>query len=298
MSDWFFQSLQDRSNYPLVMGILNVTPDSFSDGGRYTSVDAAMRHGLAMHSQGAAIIDVGAESTRPGAENVSADVQFARAIPVIQALHAAAPDAAISIDTRDARVAHVAIQAGACLINDVSALRDDPDMATVAAAAGAGVVLMHRRGDARTMQVGDGPVYDDVVAEVSEFLKERAGFAMAQGIRADRIMIDPGIGFGKRFEDNLRLLGAIDQLVSLGFPVLIGASRKAFLGRLLEAMNARGGAAEPNDRLHGSLACAAWAMLAGAAMVRVHDVRPTVDLLATLRAIKGRDSGPSKARHY
>jgi len=285
MSDGFFQSLQDRSRYPLVMGILNITPDSFSDGGQFASAEAAISRGMAMRSEGAAVIDVGAESTRPGAAAVPAETQIARVIPVICALQSAVPDIAISIDTRDARVAQAAVDAGACLINDVSAMRDDPAMAAVAAETKAGIVLMHRRGDARTMQAHGGPTYNDVIGEVINFLQERLSAARAAGISSDRLVVDPGIGFGKRFEDNLKLLHATDRLVTMGHPVLIGASRKAFIGQLLAGMNPDA-ALNPNARLHGSLACAAWAMLSGAAMVRVHDVQPTVELLATLRAIK------------
>lgn len=282
MSDRFFQALQERTAYPLVMGILNVTPDSFSDGGRYGSAEAAAACGLEMLAHGAAIIDVGAESTRPGANDVPPKLQISRAIPVIQAIRKAFPQAAISIDTRSADVAEAA---GACLINDVSALRDDPRMVEVVAQSGAGVVLMHRRGDARTMQADGGPSYQDVVGEVSEFLLERAAFAQLRGVGAQRILLDPGIGFGKRFEDNIRLMGNIERLSRLGFPILIGASRKAFLGRLLAEVNPVA-ATDPMHRLSGSLAVAARSMMSGAAMVRVHDVRETVEFLSALRAFR------------
>jgi len=282
MSDRFFQALQERTAYPLVMGILNVTPDSFSDGGRYGSAEAAAACGLEMLAHGAAIIDVGAESTRPGANDVPPKLQISRAIPVIQAIRKAFPQAAISIDTRSADVAEAA---GACLINDVSALRDDPRMVEVVAQSGAGVVLMHRRGDAQTMQAYGGPSYQDVVGEVSEFLLERAAFAQLRGVGAQRILLDPGIGFGKRFEDNIRLMGNIDRLSRLGFPVLIGESRKAFLGRLLAKVNPVA-ATDPMHRLSGSLAVTARAMMSGAAMVRVHDVRETVEFLSALRAFR------------
>ncbi len=282
MFDRFFQALQERTGYPLVMGILNVTPDSFSDGGRYGSVEAATTRGLEMLAQGAAIIDVGAESTRPGANDVPPKLQIDRAVPVIHAIRKAIPQAAISIDTRSAEVAEAA---GACLINDVSALRDDLRMVEVVAQSGAGVVLMHRRGDARTMQADGGPSYQDVVREVSEFLLERAAFAQSRGANARRIILDPGIGFGKRFEDNIRLVGNIEKFSRLGFPILIGASRKAFLGRLLAEINPAA-ATDPKDRLSSSLAVAARAMMSGAAMVRVHDVRETVEFLSALRAFR------------
>lgn len=286
MSHPFFQVVHDPARHPLVMGILNVTPDSFSDGGRFATKEAATRHGLEMLSDGADIIDVGAESTRPGADEVPPAEQIRRALPVIQTLHASAPSAAISIDTRSATVAEAALDAGACLINDVSALRDDRRMAEVAEAASAGVVLMHRRGNARNMQVGGGPHYDDVVTEVRDFLRERAGYATKCGIARDRILLDPGIGFGKRREDNWRLLRAIGVFVELEFPTLIGASRKSFLGRIVEPIRPDT-ATQPEQRIHGSLACVAWAMLAGAAVLRVHDVRPTVEILTVLRAIRG-----------
>jgi dihydropteroate synthase len=236
------------------MGVLNVTPDSFSDGGRWLDAGAAVEHGLQMVQEGADVIDVGGESTRPGADPVDTDEELRRVLPVIEAL---APHTRVSIDTRKADVAREAVAAGASLVNDVSAT-----LAPVARAAGAGWVAMHMQGDPRTMQ--QAPAYVDVVAEVTAFLVERAE---AAGV--DEVWIDPGIGFGKTMEHNLALLAHLDQLVATGFPVVVGTSRKSFLGRLT-------GGAEPEDRVEASVATAAWALSQGAGMVRVHDVAPTV----------------------
>ena len=236
------------------MGVLNVTPDSFSDGGRWLDAGAAVEHGLQMVQEGADVIDVGGESTRPGADPVDTDEELRRVLPVIEAL---APHTRVSIDTRKADVAREAVAAGASLVNDVSAT-----LAPVAGAAGAGWVAMHMQGDPRTMQ--QAPAYVDVVAEVTAFLVERAE---AAGV--DEVWIDPGIGFGKTMEHNLALLAHLDQLVATGFPVVVGTSRKSFLGRLT-------GGAGTEDRVEASVATAAWALSQGAGMVRVHDVAPTV----------------------
>jgi dihydropteroate synthase len=250
---------------PLIMGVLNVTPDSFSDGGRFLDVDAAVAHGLAMVADGADVVDVGGESTRPGAAPVSDDDERRRVVPVIEALRA--EGVRVSIDTRKASVAEAAVAAGASIVNDVSARLYD-----VAAATGAGWVAMHMQGEPQTMQ--SDPRYDDVVAEVRDFLVERAEVAAKAGV--DEIWIDPGIGFGKTIAHNLELLGDLDALVATGIPVLVGTSRKSFLGRI-----AAGGGAPlaDDDRLEGSVASAVWAALRGAAALRVHDVRPTVDAL-------------------
>jgi dihydropteroate synthase len=244
------------------MGVLNVTPDSFSDGGRWLDPGAAVAHGLQLVDEGADVVDVGGESTRPGAEPVPLDEELRRVVPVVEAL---APHTRVSIDTRKAEVAEAAIEAGATLVNDVSAT-----LAPVAARAGVGWVAMHMRGDPRTMQ--HEPTYDDVVAEVRRFLVERASTA---GV--DEVWIDPGIGFGKTMAHNLSLLAHLDELVATGFPVVVGTSRKSFLGRLT-------GNAPADDRLEASVATAAWALAQGAAMVRVHDVRPTVAAAQLLRA--------------
>jgi dihydropteroate synthase len=244
---------------PIVMGVLNVTPDSFSDGGRWFSHDAAVEHGLRLVEEGAAVVDVGGESTRPGADPVAVEEELRRVVPVVEAL---APHVRVSIDTRHAPVAEAAIAAGATLVNDVSA-----SLHEVAAAAGPGVgyVAMHMRGDPRTMQ--DDPRYDDVVAEVRSFLVTRAEAAVAAGV--EEVWIDPGIGFGKTGDHNLTLLAELAQLVATGYPVVVGTSRKGFLGKLLDG-------APAGDRLEGSVATATWAMWQGARMVRAHDVRATV----------------------
>ena len=275
-----FRSLADGSSPPAIMGILNVTPDSFSDGGQLAGADEAVDHARRMIDDGADVIDVGPESTRPGSAPVSTDEQLRRAIPVIDALRQAAPDVPISIDTRDARVAKAALDAGADLVNDVSALRDDPAMADMAADAGAGVVLMHMRGTPKTMQsAGGGPTYKDVVAEVREFLSQRVDYAVGCGVQRDRIIIDPGIGFGKTVEHNVLLLRNLPALAEQGVPVLVGASRKSFIGQIT-------GVARPADRLPGSLVFAALAGLAGAVMVRVHDVAETRQAVTVAQAIR------------
>jgi dihydropteroate synthase len=244
------------------MGVLNVTPDSFSDGGRWLEPDAAIGHGLEMAAEGADIIDVGGESTRPGAEPVDPDEEARRVVPVIAGL---APHLRVSVDTRHASVAEAALAAGATLLNDVSA-----SLAPVAAAAGAGWVAMHMRGEPRTMQ-GDVH-YDDVVSEVRDYLVGRARWA--QGLGVGEVWIDPGIGFAKTAAHNLSLLHHLDVLAATGLPVLVGASRKSFLGAL--AARPDGSPAPAGDRIEGSLAAAVWAMANGASMVRVHDVAATV----------------------
>jgi dihydropteroate synthase len=247
-------------DHPLVMGILNVTPDSFSDGGRFLQADAAVAHGLAMLEAGADIIDVGGESTRPGADAVSAADEMDRVLPVVAGLSDAG--AVISIDTSKAEVADAALAAGAAIVNDVTAL-GDPDMAEVVRAGGAGVVLMHMLGTPRTMQTD--PHYDDVVAEVAGFLDDRAEAAQEAGIPAAAICVDPGIGFGKTLNHNLRLLAGVGELARLGYPVLVGASRKSWITHLL-------GDLPPEDREPPTLAAHALAIAGGAAVIRVHDV--------------------------
>jgi dihydropteroate synthase len=239
------------------MGILNVTPDSFSDGGRWLDPDAAVAHGLELFADGADVVDVGGESTRPGALAVGEDEELARVVPVVERL-AAAGAGRVSVDTRKPAVAEAALRAGATLVNDVSA-----SLHEVAADAGAGWVAMHMQGEPATMQ--DDPRYDDVVAEVRDFLVERAEAGRAAGV--NEVWIDPGVGFGKAMAHNLTLLCHLDALVATGLPVLVGSSRKGFLGTLT-------GGATVEDRAEASLAAATWAMAKGAAMVRVHDVRP------------------------
>ena len=262
---------------PRVMGIVNVTPDSFSDGGRLTSVEAAVAHGLRLVEQGADILDIGGESTRPGAEPVDADEEIARTVPVIAGLRAAGWAGPISIDTMKPAVARAAVAAGATMWNDVTALGFAPDSAATAADLGCEVVLMHMQGEPGTMQAE--PRYDDVVAEVAAWLGARAEAAMAAGVARDRIWLDPGIGFGKTVAHNLALTAHLDRLTAGGFPVLFGASRK----RMIKSIDPA--ATETGDRLGGSLALALEAARRGASIIRVHDVRETVQALAVQAAI-------------
>lgn len=259
----------------LIMGILNVTPDSFSDGGKFVDPEQAVARGLQMISEGADIIDIGGESTRPGSKPVPAREEIRRTIPIIAELKKQSCGL-ISIDTRNAETARAAIAAGAEIINDISALAD-PQMVNVAAETGAGLVLMHMQGTPQTMQ--NDPRYGDVVAEVRTFLEARAAFAIERGVAPEQIALDPGIGFGKTDEHNLALLRGIPALAAAGRPVLIGASRKGFIGRLTGC--------EPADRLAGSLAAAVFSMLRGVQILRVHDVKESCDaarLVDTLRA--------------
>jgi dihydropteroate synthase len=254
------------------MGIVNVTPDSFSDGGLFLDAAAAIEHGKALAAEGAAILDIGGESTRPGAEPVDADEELRRVIPVIEAL--ADTGAQISIDTTKAAVAKRAIDAGASIVNDVSALRFDPELAAVTAEAGAGCVLMHMLGEPRTMQ--NDPRYDDVVSDVKGFLEERLAFAVEQGIAEENVWLDPGIGFGKTVDHNLELIERLDEIVAIGRPVVFGASRKSFLGKLTGRL--------VDERLAGTIAVNIIAYERGARIFRVHDVAPAVDALKVAAA--------------
>jgi dihydropteroate synthase len=265
----------------LVMGIVNVTPDSFSDGGRFLSVDDAVRHGARLVDEGADVLDVGGESTRPGADPVDADEELRRVIPVIEGLSKASPDVPVSVDTRKPEVARAALEAGARIVNDVTAGRDGA-MFPVAEASSAGIVLMHMLGEPQTMQ--NEPRYEDVAAEVHEFLRERIEAAVFAGIPEERICIDPGIGFGKNVEHNLALLRSVSALRPLGAAVMVGASRKGFIGVLT-------GAEDPADRLEGSLAVSVLAASLGADVVRVHDVAATVRALKVADAIVREPSG-------
>ncbi len=271
------------------MGILNVTPDSFSDGGRYLQPRAAVEHGLRMAAEGAAIVDVGGESTRPGAHPVGVQEELRRVIPVVEELCArVGAGVRVSIDTSKAEVAKAALAAGAGFVNDVSALRADPAMAEVVAAGGADCALMHMRGDPRTMQRGGGPAYEDVLDEVKAFLEQRMRVALAAGIAEERLLIDPGIGFGKTAAHNLELLRRLPELAAIGRPILIGTSRKAFLGRIAATASGRGD--EPvaaGERLPGTIATNVLALQRGASVFRVHDVAPLRDALAAAAATLG-----------
>ncbi len=257
-----------------LMGVINVTPDSFSDGGRYLDPETAVAHAVSLQAEGATILDVGGESTRPGAGEVDAEEELRRVLPVIEGLSAAQVRAQISIDTSKASVAATALQAGATMVNDVTALRGDPEMAGVVAAAGADCCLMHMLGSPRTMQ--EDPRYEDVVAEVKAFLEERLTFATAAGIAEERILLDPGIGFGKTLEHNLQLLARLDELVELGRPVVVGTSNKSFLGRLT---------GRPlGHRLPATIASCVLAYERGARVFRVHEVAPVADALKVAAA--------------
>jgi dihydropteroate synthase len=262
------------------MGIVNVTPDSFSDGGQFLDPGRAVEHGLALAAAGAAVLDVGGESTRPGAQPVPADEQRRRVVPVIRRL-AAEAGVPVSIDTADASVAAAALDAGATVVNDITAGRGDPQMLPVVAAAGAGYVFMHMQGTPATMQAD--PRYDDVVAEVGAFLAERREAAREAGIPDDRLMADPGLGFGKTVAHNLALLARVGDVArAVGVPVLVGPSRKGFIG----VAGGRPGQPLPVDqREDGTLAAVVWALDHGAAMVRVHDVAPAVEAVRVLAAV-------------
>ncbi len=257
-----------------VMGVVNVTPDSFSDGGRYLSAAAAIRHGQELEAQGAAILDIGGESTRPGAAPVAAAEERERVVPVIEGLLAAGVRARISVDTSKAVVAAAALQAGASIVNDVTALRGDPEMAALIAERGAEVCLMHMLGEPRTMQ--RDPRYADVVGEVGAFLCERVAAAAVAGIASERIMIDPGIGFGKTAAHNLELLARLEEISALGPAVVIGTSRKSFIG----AITGR----EVDGRLAGTIATNVIALQRGASVFRVHDVGPVREALQVTAA--------------
>jgi dihydropteroate synthase len=263
-----------------VMGVCNATPDSFSDGGLLPTTDAAVAHSLGLIEQGAAIIDVGGESTRPGAEPVDQAEELRRVIPVIKALAAAAPGVQISVDTMKVAVAAAALEAGASYINDVSAFSHEPEMAQLVAEAGCDCCLMHMLGSPQTMQ--ESPQYDDVVAEVCAFLTARAEIALAAGVRREHIAVDPGIGFGKTLEHNLDLLANLDAVAALGYPVVIGLSRKRFLGELT-------GTERPDQRVAATVAANVLAFERGASLFRVHDVRATVDGLKLASATLARD---------
>ncbi|WP_032369387.1 dihydropteroate synthase [Rhodococcoides fascians] len=269
---------------PIVMGVLNVTADSFSDGGRYLDVDAAVEHGLAMHRLGVDIVDVGGESTRPGADRVDPSVEVQRVVPVISAL--AAEGVSTSVDTMRAHVAAAAIEAGVSIVNDVSGGRADPAMAGVVARGGLPWILMHwRAADSTFRHTGPADHYDDVVADVRRELLEQVDHAVSAGVDASRIVLDPGLGFAKNAEHNWQLLRGLPTLVESGFPVLVGASRKRFLGSLLAEPD--GSPRPPDGREIATAVVSALAVAGGAWGVRVHDVRSSLDAVAVVRAWQG-----------
>jgi dihydropteroate synthase len=260
-----------------IMGVVNVTPDSFSDGGLYFDSGTAVEHGRVLAASGAAILDVGGESTRPGAAAVPAEEELRRVVPVIRGLAELGSGAAISVDTSKASVASAALDAGATIVNDVTALRGDPEMAALVAERGSGLVLMHMVGDPRTMQ--DDPRYDDVVAEVREFLAERLAAAIAAGVEESRIWLDPGIGFGKTDAHNFELLRGLPELATLGRPLVVGTSRKSFIGRT--------DGSATDERLGGTIATSVLAAASGAAVLRVHDVKEMAQALKVASAVLG-----------
>jgi dihydropteroate synthase len=266
------------------MGIVNVTPDSFSDGGLFLDADAAVEHGRRLASEGAAILDIGGESTRPGSDAVPEDEERRRVLPVVERLAACAGASAlrISIDTTKSGVARAALDAGATIVNDVSAFRFDPSLAGVVAGSGADCCLMHMLGEPRTMQ--EDPRYDDVVSEVRSFLEERLAFAVSEGVDESRVWLDPGIGFGKTVEHNLELLRRLDELVAIGRPLVIGTSRKSFLGKLA-------GGRDEGERLPGTIATNVLALERGATVFRVHDVAQNADALNVAAATFRLDVG-------
>ena len=267
----------DLSRRAMVMGIINATPDSFSDGGSFLDPQAALAHGLRMVAEGAEILDIGGESTRPGAQSVEADEEIRRVLPIIQALRRES-QVLLSIDTSKAAVAQAALDAGADIINDVTGLRADPDMTSLAASSKAGIVIMHMQGEPRTMQVA--PTYDDVVYEVGEFFRQSLARSVACGIDPMRIALDPGIGFGKTPEHNRRLLAELSAFLEFGRPLLVGVSRKSFLGWLA-------GSSAMDDRFWPSVALTSLCRERGARILRVHDVKPHTEALRMTEAILG-----------
>ncbi len=303
---------EDSSGVLRLMGVVNVTPDSFSDGGLYLEPGAAVAHGVELVEEGAEILDVGGESTRPGAEPVDAAEELRRVLPVVEGLASASfagprlpPGATgatrpsgslgsvrparptISIDTAKASVARATLQAGATLVNDVTALRGDPEMAAVVAQSGAECCLMHMLGEPRTMQRAGGPRYRDVVDDVKAFLERRLAFAVGEGIAEERVLLDPGIGFGKTLEHNLQLLRRLRELTALGRPLVVGTSRKSFIGRILAGAGAESEPADVAGRLPGTIATCVLAYERGARVLRVHDVGPVRAALAVTAATLG-----------
>ncbi|MDH4186530.1 MAG: dihydropteroate synthase [Nitrospira sp.] len=271
---------------PLLMGVVNVTPDSFSDGGRYLDLDTAVAHAIRLVDEGADLLDIGAESTRPGAAPVEETEELRRAIPVVAAV-AKAVTVPISIDTSKASVAQAAIDAGALIVNDVTALQSDPEMVRVIARTGAGIVLMHMQGTPGTMQLA--PSYKDVVGDISAFFEERIRFALAHGIEQRQIVLDPGIGFGKLLLHNLTLLAQLHRFDYLGCPLLVGVSRKSFLGQLVDR--------PVQERQWATAAAVAMAVERGAGILRVHDVREMKEVMQVTVAINRETSVSRKANH-
>jgi dihydropteroate synthase len=279
-SDQFLSWLSNPARRPLIMGVLNVTPDSFSDGGRFFAPDAAVAHARQMCASGADILDIGGESTRPGAQRVDAAEQIRRILPVMEALGPEFP-AILSVDTTRAEVARAAIDHGASIVNDISAGRDDPGIFLLVARTGVALILMHMQGQPANMQAA--PTYGNVTAEVMDFLDQRSRDAQAQGVSHQRILIDPGIGFGKTAGHNLQLLRELSQLRRLERPLVVGVSRKSFLGKIT-------GESDASARVMGTAAAVAWCAANGADILRVHDVAQMTQVVRVVMAI--RDGGP------
>lgn len=262
-----------------IMGVLNVTPDSFSDGGKWTDPDTAAAHAVSMLDSGADIIDIGGESTRPGAENITAERELQRVLPVIERLRSIRPECIISVDTRKSETARKAVEAGADIINDISGLQYSPNMAQTAAETGAGLVIMHMRGTPETMQSEENLIYENLIGDISSFLKKAAGKAIKAGVRAESIIVDPGIGFSKTTEQNLEIIADIEEFHKTGYPLLVGPSRKSFIGKIL-------GENDPEKRIWGT--CAAVCHLAehGVEFVRVHDIEEMKKAVTVTYAIK------------
>ena len=269
------------NNSTLLMGVLNVTPDSFSDGGLFSDIDMAVAHAVEMTVDGADIIDIGGESTKPGSKEVPVEEEMRRVIPVIEKL-VSKIKARISIDTRKSKVAEAALKAGASIINDISGLRNDKDMAKVAARYKAGIILMHMRGTPENMQ--DSTEYSDLIGEINNFLRLSADEAFKAGVSIDSVAIDPGIGFGKTVEQNLEILNRLEEFKGLGFPLCIGTSRKSFIGKVLDKPAA-------DDRLAGTIATCVAAVMKGARILRVHDVKAARDAVAMIEKILGVKNG-------
>ncbi|HZN64785.1 MAG TPA: dihydropteroate synthase [Tepidisphaeraceae bacterium] len=275
--DQFDAWLRDPDRRPLVMGVLNVTPDSFSDGGQFYGTDAAVARAEAMAAEGTDWIDIGGESTRPGSRPVEPVEQIRRVVPVVKAIRGRGLNVILSIDTTRAAVASAVLAEGVSVINDISAGRDDPPVLQLAARTGCPIILMHMQGTPETMQMA--PTYRDVTAEVGQFLQDRAQVAVAAGVARERVLLDPGIGFGKTVSHNLQLLRRLPELASLGYPLVVGASRKGFIGKVL-------GQSDPERRVYGTAATVAWSVANGAAVVRVHDVEPMSQVVRIVRAIQ------------
>ncbi|MGB0873425.1 MAG: dihydropteroate synthase [Solirubrobacterales bacterium] len=266
-----------------IMGVVNVTPDSFFDGGRHDAPLAGAAHAITLIDQGALIVDIGGESTRPGADPVDASIEISRVVPVVEAVHRSHPKVQLSVDTMKLPVAAAAIDAGASYVNDVTAFRADPELAGLVASAGVECCLMHMQGEPRTMQAN--PRYTNVVDDVRAHLEERMAFAIAEGVREHRIQLDPGIGFGKTLAHNLELLARMDEIVAIGRPVVVGVSRKSFIAKIVEQRGVVG--ADADDRLPGTLAANVLALEMGAKVFRVHDVAETAQALAVASAAIG-----------